>query len=75
MLYGLEIAALVKRQEAELEVADMKMLKFPHGVTLSKKIKNELIRDTAHVRQLKIKLRESWLRWFDHVLIREEDCI
>ena len=33
MLYGLETVALSKRQEAELEVAEVKMLRFSLGVT------------------------------------------
>ena len=34
MLYGLETAALTKKQEAELEVAELKMLRFSLGVVL-----------------------------------------
>ena len=33
MLYGLETVALTKRQEAEMEVAELKMLQFALGVT------------------------------------------
>ena len=33
MLYGLETVALTKRQEAEMEVAELKMLRFSLGVT------------------------------------------
>ena len=33
MLYGLEMAALTKRQEAKMEVAELKMLRFSLGVT------------------------------------------
>ena len=33
MLYGLETVALTKRQEAEMEVAELKMLQFSLGVT------------------------------------------
>ena len=35
MLYGLETVALTKRQEAEMEVATVKMLRFSLGVTRS----------------------------------------
>ena len=34
MLYGLETVALTKRQEAEMEVAELKMLRFSLGVTI-----------------------------------------
>lgn len=33
MLFGLETVAMMKRQEAELEVAYMKMLRFSLGET------------------------------------------
>lgn len=32
MMYGLEMVALTKRQAAELEVAELKMLRFPLGM-------------------------------------------
>ena len=47
MLYGLETVALTKRQEAEMEVAELKMLRFSLGVTRMDKISNEYIRGTA----------------------------
>ena len=50
MLYGLETVALRKRQEAELEVAEVKMLTFSLGVMRMDWIRNENIRGTAHVR-------------------------
>ena len=50
MLYGLEIVALTKRQKAELEVAEVKMLRFPVGVMRMDRIGNENIRGTADVR-------------------------
>ena len=49
MLYGLETVALTKRQEAEMEVAELKMLRFSLGVTRMDKIRNEYIRGTAQV--------------------------
>ncbi|KAK2922282.1 hypothetical protein Q8A73_001767 [Channa argus] len=55
MLFGLETVALKKRQEAELEVAELKMLRFSLGVTRMDRIRNEDIRGTAHVRCLEIK--------------------
>ena len=41
MLYGLETVALTKRQEVEMEVAELKMLRFSLGVTRMDKIRNE----------------------------------
>ncbi|KAF7653171.1 hypothetical protein LDENG_00086540, partial [Lucifuga dentata] len=59
MLYGLETVALRKRQEAELEVAETKMLRFSLGVTRMDRIRNEYIRGTAHVRCFGDKVREA----------------
>ncbi|KAJ8376011.1 hypothetical protein SKAU_G00065910 [Synaphobranchus kaupii] len=71
MLYGLETVALTKIQEGELEVAELKMLRFSLGVTRMDKIRNEYIRGTAHVGQFGHKVREARLRWFGHVRRRE----
>ncbi|KAK3556890.1 hypothetical protein QTP70_022395 [Hemibagrus guttatus] len=71
MLYGLETVSLRKRQESELEVAELKMLRFSLGVTRLDRIRNEYIRGTAHVGRLGDKLREARLRWFGHVQRRE----
>ncbi|MCJ8732893.1 hypothetical protein PDJAM_G00217090 [Pangasius djambal] len=67
MLYGLETVALRKRQESELEVAELKMLRFSLGVTRLDRIRNEYIRGTAHVGRLGDKVMEARLRWFGHV--------
>ena len=55
MLYGLETVTLTKRQEAEMEVAELKMLRFSLGVTRMDKIRNEYIRGTAQVGKLERK--------------------
>ena len=49
MLDGLETVALTKRQEAKMEVAELKMLQFSLGVTRMDKIRNEYIRGTAQL--------------------------
>ncbi|KAK3567014.1 hypothetical protein QTP86_008947 [Hemibagrus guttatus] len=74
MLYGLETVSLRKRQESELEVAELKMLRFSLGVTRLDRIRNEYIRGTAHVGRLGDKVREARLRWFGHVQ-RRESCL
>ncbi|KAK3543159.1 hypothetical protein QTP70_011954 [Hemibagrus guttatus] len=73
MLYGLETVSLRKRQESELEVAELKMLRFSLEVTRLDRIRNEYIRGTAHVGRLGDKVREARLRWFGHVQRREKD--
>ncbi|MCI4385397.1 hypothetical protein PGIGA_G00049970 [Pangasianodon gigas] len=75
MLYGLETVALRKRQESELEVAELKMLRFSLGVTRLDRIRNDYIRGTAHVGRLGDKVREARLRWFGHVQRRESEYI
>ncbi|KAK3556412.1 hypothetical protein QTP70_008101 [Hemibagrus guttatus] len=75
MLYGLETVSLRKRQESELEVAELKMLRFSLGVTRLDRIRNEYIRGTAHVGRLGDKVWEARLRWFGHVQRRESEYI
>ena len=72
ILYGLETVALTKRQEAEMEVAELKMLRFSLGVTRMDKIRNEYIRGTAQVGKFGEKTREARLRWYGH-LQRKDD--
>ncbi|KAK3572671.1 hypothetical protein QTP86_004033 [Hemibagrus guttatus] len=75
MLYGLETVSLRKRQESELEVAELKMLRFSLGVTRLDRIRNEYIRGTAHIGRLGDKVREARLRWFGHVQRRDSEYI
>ena len=51
-------------EEAELEVAETKMLRFSLGLTRMDRIRNDYIRGTAHVRCFGDKTREARLRWF-----------
>ena len=58
MLYGLETVALTKRQEAEMEVAELKMLRFSLvGVTRMDTIRNEYIREIAQMGQFGENMR------------------
>ena len=75
MLYGLETVALIKREEAEMEVAELKMLRLSIGVTRMDKIRNEYIRGTAQVGRFGEKTRESRLRWYGHVLRKDDGYI
>ncbi|KAI5609740.1 interferon regulatory factor 3 isoform X1 [Silurus asotus] len=70
-----ETMALGKRQEVELEAAELKMLRFSLGVTRMDKIRNEFIRGTAHVGCFGDKVREARLRWFGHVQRRDMNYI
>ena len=62
MMNGLETFAVTKRQEAELEVAEMKMLRFELGVTGVDMIRNSLIRGALHVASMRNKVREGGSR-------------
>ncbi|XP_061686368.1 uncharacterized protein LOC133506339 [Syngnathoides biaculeatus] len=75
MMYRLETVALKKQRKAELEVAEMKMLRLSLGVSRLNRIRNELIRGTAKVGCFGDKVRESRLRWFGHVQRQESEYI
>ena len=49
MVYGRETVVPTQRQEAEMEVAELKMLRFSLGVTRMDKIRIKHIRGTSHV--------------------------
>ena len=53
--------------EAELEVAELKMLRFFLGVKRMARIRNEVIRGTTQTG----RLGEAILRWFGHVQKRD----
>ena len=75
MLYGLETVARTKRHEADMEVAELKMLRFSLGVTEMDKIRNEYIRETAQVERFGEKTREARLGWYGHVLRKDDGYI
>ena len=51
------------------------MLRFAMGVTRTDKIRNEHIRSTVKVEWLGIKIREGRLRWYRHVMRRDQDYV
>ena len=75
MVYGLETVAVTKKQVEEMEVAEMKMLRFTMGVTRKDKISNERIRSIFKVERLGMKMREGKLRWYGHVMRRDQEYI
>ena len=58
-----------------MQVAEMRMLRFMCGVTRADRIRNEHIRGSLGVADIKDKLRENRLRWYGHVVRRTEDNI
>ena len=75
MVYGLETVAVTKKQVKEMEVAEMKMLRFAMGVTRKDKIRNEYIKGTVKVERLEMKMKEGRLRWYAHVMRREQEYV
>ena len=75
MVHGLETVAVTKKQVKEMEVAEIKMLRFAMGVTRKDKIINEYIRSTVKVERLGMKMREGRLRWYGHVMRRDQEYV
>ena len=75
MVYGLETVAVTKKQVEDMEVAEMKMLRFGMRVTRKDKIRNEYIRSTVKVERLGMKMREGRLRWYGHVMRRDQEYV
>ena len=75
MVYGLETVAVTKKQVEEMEVVEMKMLRFVMGVTRKDKIRNEHIRSTLKVERLGMKIMEGRLRWYGHVIRRDQEYV
>ena len=75
MVYGLETVAVTKKQVKEMEVAEIKMLRFAMGVTRKHKIRNKYIKSTVKVEQLGMKMREGRPRWYGHIMRREKEYV
>ena len=75
MMYGLETVGVTKKQVEEMEVAEMKMLRFAMGVMRKDKVRNGYIKSTVKVERLGMKMREGRLRWYGHVMRRDQEYI
>ena len=64
-----------RNQGVEMEVAEMKILRFAVGVMRKDKIRNEYIRSTVKVERLGIKMRDGRLRWYGHVMRRDQEYV
>ena len=51
------------------------MLRFAMEVTRKDKIKNEYIRGTVKVERLGMKMSEVRLRWYGHVMRRDQEYV
>uniref|UniRef100_A0A1S4D9K8 Reverse transcriptase domain-containing protein n=1 Tax=Nicotiana tabacum TaxID=4097 RepID=A0A1S4D9K8_TOBAC len=74
MLYGAECWPVMNSHVQKMRVAEMKMLKWMCGCTKKDRIKNEAIRDRVGVASVEDKMRESRLRWFEHIKRRSIDA-
>ena len=73
MMYGAETWAVKKAQEKKLDVAEMRMLRWMSGVTKLDRIRNERFRGTTKVVEISKKVQEIRLKWYGHVLRREDE--
>ena len=75
LMYGAETWVLKKAQEKKLDVAEIRMLRWMCGVTKLDKIRNETIRGTTKVGEITKKVLERRLKWYGHVMRREEHYV
>ena len=75
MVYGLETVAVTKKQVEEMEVAEIKILRFTMGMIRKDKIRNEYIRGTVKIERLGMKMREGKLKWYGHVMRRDQEYV
>ncbi|KAK3518100.1 hypothetical protein QTP70_033322 [Hemibagrus guttatus] len=69
MLYGLETVSLRKRQESELEVAELKMLRFnKNGVDLNRNFPDAFMSNGEQVREKEVEAVMKWLKTEPFVL-------
>ncbi|KAK6737515.1 hypothetical protein RB195_019929 [Necator americanus] len=74
-LYGCECWPTTKALERVLHAMEMRMLRWTIGVTLKEKVSNDTVRSIFGVVPITEKMKEARLRWFGHVLQREEDSV
>ncbi|KAK6764634.1 hypothetical protein RB195_024815 [Necator americanus] len=74
-LYGCECWPTTKALERVLHAMEMRMLRWTIGVTLKEKVSNDTVRSIFGVVPITEKMKEARLRWFGHVLRREEDSM
>ena len=64
-----------KLEERELDVAEMKMLRWMVGITKLDHIRNDYVRGSVKVGEISRKAQESRLRWFGHLKRRDEQHV
>ncbi|KAK6743463.1 hypothetical protein RB195_010616 [Necator americanus] len=74
-LYGCECWPTTKALERVLHAMEMRMLRWTMGVTLREKVSNDTVRSIFGVVPITEKMKEARMRWFGHVLQREEGSV
>ncbi|XP_060210151.1 uncharacterized protein LOC132637024 [Lycium barbarum] len=74
MFYGAKCWPVNKSHVQKMKVAEMRMLRWMCGHTRSDGIRNEVIRDKVGIASVEDKMREARLRWFGHVMRRDENA-
>ena len=72
MMYGAETCAVKERTREEVGCGEMRMLRWMSGVTKVDRMGNERLRGTKKVGEISKKVQESRLKWYVHVLRRED---
>lgn len=57
----------------KISVAEIRMVRWMCGKTMSDRIRNGIIREMVGVVHTQDKLRENRLRWFGHIYCRRGD--
>jgi len=74
LTYGAQCWPIKKVQVQRMMVAKVRMIRWMCNYTRMDKIRNEVIREKVRVAPLEHKMRETRLRWFEHVKRRSEDA-
>lgn len=74
-LYGSECWPATTKHEQALSTMEMRMLRWCLGLTRFDRIRNEDVRRRWGVAPIAEKMREGRLRWYGHVVRREENSL
>jgi len=72
MLFVPEYRAVNKKIEQRMSAVDMRMLRWMSGKTTKDRVRNKYIEESIRVASFMDKMRENKLRWFGHVMRRED---
>ena len=64
-----------KANETRMNVTEMRMLRWMCGASKEDRIRNENIRGSVKATELSKKMQEVRLRWYGHVMRRENDYV